>query len=120
RVVESLIKAGTFDSLGHPRKGLYQVHRAAIDIVMASKRAAAIGQLELFGDPTPDAATSRPFDVPVPAAHWDAQRQLAFERDMLGCYVSGHPLQEWRTSWLTGRTLRSHRSKVGTSPMVPR
>jgi DNA polymerase-3 subunit alpha len=94
RVVESLIKAGAFDSLGRPRKGLYQVHRAAIDIVMASKRAAAIGQLDLFGDPTPDAATSRPFDVPVPAAHWDTRRQLAFERDMLGCYVSGHPLQE--------------------------
>jgi DNA polymerase III subunit alpha len=94
RVAESLIKAGAFDSLGHPRKGLYELHGEAIDVAMASKRAAAIGQFELFGELSPNAVTSRLFDLPVPVANWDARRQLAFERELLGHYVSRHPLQE--------------------------
>lgn len=89
-----MIKAGAFDSLGHPRKGLYELHGEAIDVAMASKRAAAMGQFELFSELTPNAAISRPFDLPVPGASWDARRQLAFERELLGHYVSRHPLQE--------------------------
>lgn len=93
KVVESLIKAGAFDSLGHPRKGLYLMHGAAIDVVMESKRAEAIGQLDLFGAQDGTAGLASLLDVPVPAEHWDTKHQLALEREMLGLYVSGHPLR---------------------------
>ena len=93
KVVESLVKAGAFDSLGHPRKGLYLVHVEAIDVVMDSKRAEAIGQFDLFGGEPGTGAGLNLFDVPVPAEHWDTKHQLALEREMLGLYVSGHPLQ---------------------------
>jgi DNA polymerase-3 subunit alpha len=93
KVVESLVKAGAFDSLGHPRKGLYLVHAEAIDVVMDSKRAEAIGQFDLFGGEPGTGAGLNLFDVPVPAEHWDTKHQLALEREMLGLYVSGHPLQ---------------------------
>ena len=49
KVIESLIKAGAFDSLGHPRKGLLLVHADAIDAVMSTKQAASMGQFDLFG-----------------------------------------------------------------------
>ena len=49
KVIESLIKAGAFDSLGHPRKGLLLVHADAIDAVMSTKKAASMGQFDLFG-----------------------------------------------------------------------
>ena len=57
KVTESLIKAGGFDSLGHPRKGLMLVHADAIDAVMGTKKAEAIGQFDLFGGSA--TATSR-------------------------------------------------------------
>jgi DNA polymerase-3 subunit alpha len=93
KVIESLIKAGAFDSLGHPRKGLLLVHADAIDAVMSTKRAASVGQFDLFGslDGGGD-ELGGVFDVPVPDEHWDTKRQLAMEREMLGLYVSGHPL----------------------------
>ncbi|MGH3788062.1 MAG: DNA polymerase III subunit alpha [Pseudonocardiaceae bacterium] len=92
KVVESLIKAGAFDSMGHPRKGLYLVHGEAIDVVMDSKRAEAIGQFDLFGGHAGADAGPGLFDVPVLADQWDTKHQLALEREMLGLYVSGHPL----------------------------
>ncbi|HVE96153.1 MAG TPA: DNA polymerase III subunit alpha [Pseudonocardiaceae bacterium] len=93
KVVESLIKAGAFDSLGHPRKGLHLVHGEAIDAVMDSKRAEAIGQFDLFGSQPGDESGVGLFDVPVPPDQWDTKHQLALEREMLGLYVSGHPLR---------------------------
>nr|WP_324192997.1 DNA polymerase III subunit alpha [Nocardia transvalensis] len=93
KVTESLIKAGAFDSLGHPRKGLMMVHADAIDAVMATKKAEAIGQFDLFGSvDDADDAVSRVFDVTVPDEEWDTKHKLALEREMLGLYVSGHPL----------------------------
>ncbi len=90
KVVESLVKAGAFDSLAHARKGLALVHAEAIDAVMESKRAEAVGQFDLFGDAPADSGGL--FDVAVPAEEWDAKHRLALEREMLGLYVSGHPL----------------------------
>ncbi|MGZ4557537.1 MAG: helix-hairpin-helix domain-containing protein, partial [Mycobacteriaceae bacterium] len=90
KAMESLIKAGGFDSLGHPRKGLLLVHADAIDAVMSTKKAEAIGQFDLFGGE--DASVSSVFDVRVPDEEWDTKHRLALEREMLGLYVSGHPL----------------------------
>ncbi len=89
RVIESLIKAGAFDSLGSPRRGLLMIHEQAIDSVIDVKRNEAIGQDSLFGDDTENAGT---FDVPVPDGEWDKSTLLGFEREMLGLYVSDHPL----------------------------
>ncbi|HEY7145207.1 MAG TPA: DNA polymerase III subunit alpha [Streptosporangiaceae bacterium] len=90
RVIESLIKAGAFDGFGSPRKALLLIHEQAIDAVIDVKRNEAIGQDSLFGD-EPEAEAA--FDVPVPGSgEWDKQALLAFEREMLGLYVSDHPL----------------------------
>jgi DNA polymerase-3 subunit alpha len=89
RVIESLIKAGAFDSFGEPRKGLMLVHEQAVDAVIDIKRNEAIGQDSLFGG---DAEAEAAFDVPVPQGEWDKTTRLNFEREMLGLYVSDHPL----------------------------
>ena len=97
RTVESLIKAGAFDSLGHTRRGLTAVHADAIDAFMETKRNEAIGQFDLFSLGGADGADGgMPTDVvatpPIPAGEWDKTALLAAERDMLGLYVSDHPL----------------------------
>ena len=94
KTVESLCKAGAFDSLGHTRKGLVAVHADAIDACMDTKRAEAIGQFDLFGgggDEDGDGPGGL-FDVRVPVGEWDKAVLLAYEREMLGLYVSDHPL----------------------------
>jgi DNA polymerase-3 subunit alpha len=91
KVVESLIKAGAFDSLGHPRKGLHMVHVEAVDAIMLTKKEEARGQFDLFGDGGGDDGASV-FDVKIPDEHWESKHQLTLEREMLGLYVSGHPL----------------------------
>ncbi|MFI6928577.1 DNA polymerase III subunit alpha [Nonomuraea spiralis] len=88
RVVESLAKAGAFDSLGHPRKALVAVHETAVDAVVDVKRNEAHGQDSLFGEPGQSSA----FSVAIPEGEWDQATLLAFEREMLGLYVSSHPL----------------------------
>ncbi len=91
KVVESLIKAGAFDSLGHPRKGLLMVHGEAVDSVLSVKRAEAAGQFDLFGEMSAEDVGDA-LAVAVPDTEWDPKLLLAFEREMLGLYVSGHPL----------------------------
>ncbi|WP_280447091.1 DNA polymerase III subunit alpha [Nocardia brasiliensis] len=93
RVLESLIKAGAFDSFGHPRKALADIHEDAVDAVTGLKRQQALGQFDLFGDGDAEAESSSPlahlsFDAP----EWPRDELLALEREMLGLYVSGHPL----------------------------
>jgi DNA polymerase-3 subunit alpha len=90
KTIESLIKAGAFDDLGHHRKALVAVHLEAIDAVIESKRAEAIGQFDLFGDIGSSAVTG--LEIDIPQGEWDKSTLLAFEREMLGLYVSDHPL----------------------------
>ena len=90
KTIESLIKAGAFDELGHHRKGLVAVHLTAIDAVIESKRAEAIGQFDLFGDVGGTQMSG--LEIDIPAGEWDKATLLAFEREMLGLYVSDHPL----------------------------
>jgi DNA polymerase-3 subunit alpha len=92
RTIESLIKAGAFDSLGHPRKGLLAVHADAIDSYLDVKRNEAVGQFDLFGAAFEE--LGGPIAAPpVPEGEWDKTDLLAFEREMLGLYVSDHPLR---------------------------
>ena len=94
KVTESLIKAGAFDSLSHPRKGLFLVHTDAVDSVLGTKKAEAMGQFDLFGGGGADdgGAGDAVFTIKVPEDEWDDKHKLALEREMLGLYVSGHPL----------------------------
>ncbi|HQR80888.1 MAG TPA: DNA polymerase III subunit alpha, partial [Actinomycetota bacterium] len=91
RVVESLVKAGAFDSLGHTRRGLITIHEAAVDEAMITKRAEAIGQYDLFGDLPDDESVAAPV-LQIPVGEWDKSVLLTYEREMLGLYVSDHPL----------------------------
>ncbi len=91
RVIESLIKAGAFDSMGHTRRALMECFEQKVDEVIDLKRNQANGQDDLFGDFGTDAQLVA---TPVPdLPEWDKRVRLAFEREMLGLYVSDHPLQ---------------------------
>jgi len=105
RTIESLIKGGSFDSMQHSRQGLVRVHEAYIDALVDEKRQEAIGQDSLFagfGDDDGDGGdgphgeggtrTSLLAMPPIPTMEWDKATLLAFEREMLGLYVSDHPL----------------------------
>ena len=91
RTIESLIKAGAFDSLGQGRKGLVAVHEIAVDAVVADKRQEAVGQDSLFGG-LDDSGPTLSIVPPVPEGEWDKKTLLSAEREMLGLYVSDHPL----------------------------
>jgi DNA polymerase-3 subunit alpha len=95
KTVESLIKAGAFDSLGHPRRGLLAVHADAIDSFLDEKRNEAAGQFTLFADlfgDDPQASVGGAVTPQIPDGEWSKQDRLTFEREMLGLYVSDHPL----------------------------
>ena len=93
RITESLIKAGAFDSLEHPRKGLMLIQEDAVDSVLSTKKAADKGQFDLFAGLGGDGgAENAAFAIEVPDDEWDRKHKLALEREMLGLYVSGHPL----------------------------
>lgn len=94
RLIESLIKAGAFDSLGHPRRALMEIFETAVDQVIDVKRNEANGQDDLFGAFVDDSDPAGPAQQQVPdLPDWDKATKLAFEREMLGLYVSDHPLQ---------------------------
>ena len=91
KTIESLIKAGAFDSLKHSRKGLMMVYLEAIDAVSEAKRAEAIGQFDLFGIQTSSTSISG-VSLEIPLTEWEKSMLLSYEREMLGLYVSDHPL----------------------------
>ncbi|MGI9022791.1 MAG: DNA polymerase III subunit alpha [Acidimicrobiales bacterium] len=93
RSIESLVKAGAFDSLGHPRQGLLNAFELIIDRTLARRRERDVGVFTLFdtgadGDPDP----VHDERVAIEAVEFDETRRLAFEKEVLGLYVSGHPM----------------------------
>jgi DNA polymerase-3 subunit alpha len=89
RTIESLIKAGAFDSLGHTRRSLFDIYEEAVDASSVTKRNESAGQVDLFGDLFEGVGSS----VSVPdRPEWPKAEKLAHEREMLGLYVSDHPL----------------------------
>lgn len=95
RLIESLIKAGAFDSIDPNRRALLQIHEAAIDSVVGIKRKQAEGQFDLFADADGDEGAEAMGDASVTVPdieEWDKKTKLNFEREMLGLYVSDHPL----------------------------
>jgi DNA polymerase-3 subunit alpha len=89
KAVESLIKAGAFDSMGSTRRAILEIHEEAIDSAVSLKKNEAHGMVDLFGDMFEfEEATNVVPDRP----EWSKREKLAFEREMLGLYVSDHPL----------------------------
>ncbi|REK19712.1 MAG: DNA polymerase III subunit alpha [Actinobacteria bacterium] len=89
RAVESLIKAGAFDGLGEPRKGLMLVHEIILDTILERRRNEDMGQFSLFADGGSEASTG---SFEIPDQQWAQKIRLGFEKEMLGLYVSDHPL----------------------------
>jgi DNA polymerase-3 subunit alpha len=89
RTIESLIKAGGFDSLGDTRRGLLEVCYDMLDATITRRRAEDMGQFSLFGSGSEGIESVA---IEVPAVEWDKKVKLAFEKEMLGLYVSDHPL----------------------------
>jgi DNA polymerase-3 subunit alpha len=92
RTVESLIKAGAFDSLGATRRALMEIHEDATEQAVLDKRREANGEVgfdfdSLWGDDEPQQVQKVP-----ERPEWTKKDKLAFEREMLGLYVSDHPL----------------------------
>jgi DNA polymerase III subunit alpha len=93
RVIESLVKAGAFDEMKHRRRALVAIHETAVDQYVDIKRNEAIGQDSLFGGLDEEAGSGFGITVAVPEIdEWDKTTLLGHERDMLGLYVSDHPL----------------------------
>ncbi|MGH9233221.1 MAG: DNA polymerase III subunit alpha, partial [Acidimicrobiales bacterium] len=92
RTVESLIKAGAFDDVGHPRKGLLTVFEQIVDNTVARRRERDMGIMTLFGGDDGDTPGDDFERIPIPDLEFDKRDRLAFEKEMLGLYVSDHPL----------------------------
>ncbi|MFM7029791.1 MAG: OB-fold nucleic acid binding domain-containing protein, partial [Micrococcales bacterium] len=111
RTIESLIKAGAFDSLGHTRRALFDIFEEAVDAEIGVKKNEAMGQVDLFGSLFGDDEPS----VVVPnSPEWSKKDKLAFEREMLGLYVSDHPLAGHE------RTLAKFQDKELAEIVVPK
>jgi DNA polymerase-3 subunit alpha len=95
RTVEALIKGGAFDGIDPNRHALYLIHESAVDQFVPLRRKEAEGQFDLFADASAedkaDALGDATISVPD-VDEWDKKTKLNFEREMLGLYVSDHPL----------------------------
>jgi DNA polymerase III subunit alpha len=105
RTMESLIKAGAFDSLGHPRQGLCLVFEDIVDRTLERRREEQAGISTLFstieGNGSEAADPSGAFGDPrvaIPDAEFSKAQRLAFEKEMLGLYVSDHPLRGFESA----------------------
>ena len=98
RCVENMIKAGAFDGFGVTRKQMIYSYAMMMDDISREKKQSIAGQMSLFdmmaGDESEDLAGSYP-----QVGEYSRQDMLAFEKEVLGFYVSGHPLEEYETLW---------------------
>ncbi len=93
RTIESLAKAGAFDALGHSRQGLGLVSDQIVDQAVIRRKERDAGIMSLFGDSVVESDGSSDFNrMPIPDGEYSKTQLLAFEKEMLGLYVSDHPL----------------------------
>jgi DNA polymerase III subunit alpha len=118
RVIESLIKAGAFDSLRLPRAHLLAAADAALETGQRQQRERSEGQGSFF-DLIPEAAPTPRKDATGVVPEWDADQRLAFEKEVLGFYVSGHPLARFRdAAVLKGATVSGELASRPTGARV--
>ena len=98
RAIENFIKAGALDSLGGTRKQFMSVYVQIVDHIQKDKKNNMAGQMSLFDIVDEEAKDS--FDVQLPeVGEYSKEMLLTFEKEVLGIYVSGHPLQEYEAAW---------------------
>jgi len=95
KTIESLIKAGAFDSLEPERSQLLDNYNRLLDIAQRKKREKEEGQFSLFGEQTPDLELCEQNNASMLTGE-EKRKILDYEKEMLGVYVSDHPLAEWR------------------------
>jgi DNA polymerase-3 subunit alpha len=99
KIIESLVKAGAFDFLGRDRAELFACIEETLAASAASHRDRAAGQVSLFGD-FPAPAIARAADR---YARWSEREKMSFEKELLGFYVTGHPLDAYAPLFATGK-----------------
>jgi DNA polymerase-3 subunit alpha len=116
RSMESLIKAGAFDSLGVPRQGFALVVDELVDRTLERRRELAVGVVSLFSAIGEDGRTDDwgGTEIEIPDLEFDRATRLSFEREMLGLYVSEHPLLglEGQLRKLTDGTISEARERA--------
>ena len=97
RTVESFIKSGAFDSFGLTRKQMMLIYAEVMDSVTQEKKESVSGQMSLFDMFAPE---DKPADVVVPdVGEYTKDELLAMEKEVLGIYISGHPIDEYKELW---------------------
>ena len=98
RTIENFIKAGAFDSLPGTRKQLMMIYIQILDQVNKDRKNSMSGQMSLFD--LVDEEQKKEFDIPLPdVKEYEKETMLAFEKEVLGVYVSGHPMEEYEELW---------------------
>ena len=98
RTIENFIKSGTFDSLGGTRKQYMVTYVQIMDQVNQERKYSMSGQLSLF-DLVGEEQKAE-FDVPLPnVGEYEKETKFAFEKEVLGFYLSGHPMEEYEEKW---------------------
>lgn len=96
KAIECLIKCGAFDFVGVDRAQLFAEVEAAMAAAASSQRDKAAGQVSLFGDMMSGSAPTPTKRASIVVPPWSQSEKLAFEKELLGFYVTGHPLDEYR------------------------
>ena len=99
RAVENMIKAGAFDCFGHSRKALMGVYQQMMEQAAKKLKQSMSGQMSLFDIASDEDKESFRVKIPVNMGEYPRDMLLAFEKEMLGIYVSGHPLEEYSGLW---------------------
>ena len=98
RTIESFIKSGAFDSLGATRKQFMIVYVQILDQVNQERKYSMTGQMSLFDLVSDDQKSD--FDIPMPSVgEYEKETKLAFEKEVLGVYLTGHPMEEYEEKW---------------------
>ena len=103
RTIENFIKSGAFDGLGGTRKQLMFVYAGVMERVSLEKKSAVAGQMTLFD--LMGEEEKKEYEVQLPdVGEYDKEQILAFEKEVLGIYISGHPLEKYEELWRRGIT----------------
>ncbi len=99
RVVENFIKAGAFDCFEGTRKQLMSIYIPIMDSAATDKKHSIAGQMSLFDFADEDSKNDYMEELPANIGEFSNEEKLAFEKEVLGIYVSGHPLQDYEALW---------------------
>ena len=98
RTLENFIKSGAFDGLGGTRKQFLQIYTLVLDQVNQEKKNSLTGQMSLFDLMSEE--TREAYDIRLPdVGEFDKEQKLAYEKEVIGVYISGHPLEEYEERW---------------------